>query len=100
MGKTTATEPVIPPGAIDAILRACFGSAPSFGPTLSRIALLQRFDELRELHLGAIEAGIARSQDSVRLALDTAALGAETASPAGQLSELVRFTERPIRRIK
>jgi len=44
-----AVEPVVPPAAVEAVVRAGCGDPPAFGPTDARIRLLNLLAPLREL---------------------------------------------------
>ena len=69
----STVEPVVPPAALDAIVRSQF-SEGSHLQTAQRIKLLKQYEVLRELALAGSQAGGFNCNDGVRLALDTAVL--------------------------
>lgn len=90
-GKSSA-EPVVPSGAIEAIVRSCYSAEASFGPVEARNSLLHIYEELRELYLAGVDGGVNSPHDAVRLLLDTAGDHSEaTPSNSAQNSEMVGF---------
>lgn len=76
---------MVPAASLHAIARACFVPEPTFGPVAARIRLLRVYEELGELQLAGVAAGIAPVAEAVRFALDTAAIAAEATSGADEL---------------
>ena len=72
-GGTSTVEPVVPPAALDAIVRSQFSDS-SHLQTAQRIKLLKQYEVLRELAFAGSQAGGFNCKDGVRLALDTAVL--------------------------
>ena len=70
----------MPSGSIEAIVRTCFASDSSFSPVEARNSLLHIYEELRELYLAGVDAGINKPHDAVRLLLDTAGGASEASS--------------------
>ena len=90
-GAKPSVEPLIPSGAVEAIVRACFSTEATFGPLEARNSLLHIYEELRELYLIGVDAGVNKPHDAVRLLLDTAAGSSEaSSSTAAANSEAVR----------
>ena len=71
--KTTTVEPVVPPAALEAIVRSQFADS-SHLQTAQRIKLLKQYEILRELAFAGSQAGGFDCKESLRLALDTATL--------------------------
>ena len=65
--------PVVPPAALEAIIRSQFSDS-SHLQTAQRIKLLKQYELLRELAFAGARCGAFDCQESVRLALDTAVL--------------------------
>ena len=90
-GSKPSVEPVVPSGAIEAIVRTCFSANATFGPLEARNSLLHIYEELRELYLIGVDVGLNKPHDAVRLLLDTATGSPETSSStAAASSEAVR----------
>ena len=85
-GSKPSTEPLVPSGAIEAIVRTCFSADATFGPLEARNHLLHIYEELRELYLIGVDAGINKPHDAVRLLLDTATGSSEASSSAAAAS--------------
>lgn len=84
-----SVEPVVPSGAIEAIVRTCFPAEAQFGPLEARNSLLHIYEELRELYLIGIDSGINKPHDAVRLLLDSATGSSETSPSAPASDEVV-----------
>lgn len=72
-GGTSTVEPVVPPAALDAIVRSQFSDS-SHLQTAQRIKLLKQYEVLRELAFAGSHAGGFDCKESLRLALDTTVL--------------------------
>ncbi|KAL3154375.1 hypothetical protein ABBQ32_013852 [Trebouxia sp. C0010 RCD-2024] len=72
-GGTSIVEPVVPPAALDAIVRSQFTDS-SHLQIAQRIKLLKQYEVLRELAFAGSQAGGFDCKESLRLALDTAVL--------------------------
>jgi len=80
----------VPSGAIELITRTCFSLEPAFGPVGHRNRLLNIYEELRELHLAGVAAGVSKPQDAVRLLLDTASISQEASTSAAHVDDTVK----------
>jgi hypothetical protein len=87
-GKTMV-EPLVPNGAVEVITRTCFSVEPAFGPLAPRNRLLSIYEELRELYLAGVASGVNKSQDAVRLLLDTASISQEASTSAAHVDDTV-----------
>lgn len=70
---SSTVEPVVPPAALEAIIRSQFADS-SHLQTAQRIKLLKQYELLRELAFAGARAGAFDCEESLRLALDTAVL--------------------------
>ena len=70
---TCTVEPVVPPAALEAIVRSQFSDS-SHLQTAQRIKLLKQYEVLRELAFAGATDGGFSCEESIRLALDTAVL--------------------------
>lgn len=87
-----SVEPLVPAGAIEAIVRSAFAAESSFGPLEAHNSLLHIYEELRELYLVGIDCGINKPHDAVRLLLETASGPADAGpSTTSQNDDLVRL---------
>lgn len=71
--NTSMVEAVVPPAALEAIVRSQFSDS-SHLQTAQRIKLLKQYEVLRELAFAGAESGGFSCEEGVRLALDTATL--------------------------
>ncbi|KAK9831873.1 hypothetical protein WJX81_004370 [Elliptochloris bilobata] len=82
-------EAVVPPAAVEAVVRAGCCDPPAFGPTESRIRLLNLLGSLRELCVAGGKGGGVDVKEAVRLALATAGGAEPLPGGAGDQGDLV-----------